>query len=181
MILQRSSRAPFYSSKLDPIAVASAVVVVSLVKFANEGYLPMETSFSPITAAFGGALIGLAAVLLMFLNGRVAGISGIVGGIANAKKGDGAWRLAFVCGLLTAPFLYVFLFGDFGPITVTDSTPLLICGAVLVGLGTQMGSGCTSGHGVCGLARFSPRSLAATVTFMASAIFTVYIARHSGV
>lgn len=140
----------------------------------------METSFTPITAAFGGALIGFAAILLMFLNGRIAGISGIVGGIASVKKGDSAWRFAFVAGLVTAPIVYGYLFGYIGPVSITRSTPLLVIGGILVGLGTQMGGGCTSGHGVCGLARFSPRSLAATLTFMASAILTVYISRHSG-
>lgn len=139
----------------------------------------MPTPFTPIDALIGGALIGCAAVLLMLLYGRIAGISGIVGGAVGAASGDLAWRLAFALGLVTSPLVYRWAGGAL-VMDITAATPMLIIGGVLVGVGTQLGSGCTSGHGVCGLARLSPRSMAATGTFMAAAMVTVYTLRHGG-
>lgn len=138
-------------------------------------------NFTPLSALAGGALIGLAAVLLMALTGRIAGISGLFGGLLTKTAWrvdrDGAFRLAFVAGLMLAPAVYV-LFHPLPPIELSVGVPGLILAGLLVGIGTRMGSGCTSGHGVCGLARFSKRSLAATVTFMAAGMLTVFITRH---
>lgn len=139
----------------------------------------MDKSFTPLSALIGGGLIGLSAVLLMALHGRIAGISGIVGGAVGVAPGDLAWRLAFALGLVKSPLAYRWAGGVLA-IDITASTPLLIIGGVLVGVGTQLGSGCTSGHGVCGLARVSARSMAATGTFMAAAMVTVYSMRHAG-
>lgn len=139
----------------------------------------MPTPFTPMDALIGGAFIGCAAVLLMALHGRIAGISGIVGGAVGAAPGDLAWRLAFALGVVTSPLVYRWAGGSL-VMDITASTPLLIAGGILVGVGTQLGSGCTSGHGVCGLARVSPRSMVATATFMAAAMVTVYILRHGG-
>lgn len=135
------------------------------------------TSFTPYSAFLGGTLIGLSAVLLMLFNGRIAGITGIFGGFLALRSGGTFWRLAFIVGLIAAPLLYRG-FGGHIPFTVTRAAPLLIAGGLLVGIGTRMGNGCTSGHGVCGLARLSPRSLAATLTFMATGIGTVFVVRH---
>jgi len=137
------------------------------------------TPFTPVSATIGGALIGLAAVILMAANGRIAGISGIAGGLIGpaAPGGERAWRAAFIAGLLIAPLLYT----AFGPpiaVTIPASTPLLIAAGLLVGVGTQLGSGCTSGHGVCGISRLSPRGIAATLTFMASGAVIVFLVRH---
>lgn len=135
-------------------------------------------AFTPWSALAGGLLIGLAAALLWLLNGRIAGISGIVGGLMQGTPGaENAWRLAFVVGLLLAPWLYR---GSVGlpPIHIQADTPMLIGAGLLVGYGTRLGSGCTSGHGVCGLSRFSPRSMAATVLFMAAGFATVFLVRH---
>lgn len=136
------------------------------------------TSFTPEPALAGGIMIGLAAVILLLFNGRIAGISGIMGGMPAAPRGDRAWRLAFLAGLIAGPLLYPFLAGRPLAITVTDSWPLLIAGGLLVGFGTRLGQGCTSGHGVCGLARFSRRSLVATLVFLGAGFATVYIVRH---
>ena len=135
--------------------------------------------FTPWTALAGGALIGLAASLLILANGRVAGISGIVGGLMQRKPArlDIGWRVAFVVGLLLAPWLL----GAAVPLAVPqiDASPLtLIAAGLLVGLGTRYGSGCTSGHGVCGLSRLSLRSLVATLAFMAAGFVTVFGIRH---
>jgi uncharacterized membrane protein YedE/YeeE len=126
--------------------------------------------FDPVAAAIGGALIGLSAVLLMLLTGRIAGISGIVGDLAG---GDRAWRLAFLAGLITAPLAL----GLKAP--AMPSLAVVAVGGLLVGFGTRLGSGCTSGHGICGIARLSPRSLTATVTFVAIAMLVVAIIRHA--
>ena len=136
------------------------------------------TSFTPISAALGGALIGLSALMLVLLNGRVAGISGVLGGIVGLRRGDLGWRLAFVAGLVAAPALYAAAGGVLPPLEVTSSAAVLVTGGVLVGFGTRLGGGCTSGHGVCGMAQLSPRSVAATVVFMASGAMTVLIVRH---
>jgi uncharacterized membrane protein YedE/YeeE len=135
-------------------------------------------NFTPFSALVGGALIGLGTVLLMLANGRIAGISGIVGGIVQPDGPEWRWRLGFVAGLVGGAALA--MLAGFAPsaIAVTPSLPLLIGGGLLVGFGTRLGSGCTSGHGVCGLARLSPRSLAATGIFMATGAATVFVMRH---
>ncbi|MBM3545452.1 MAG: YeeE/YedE family protein [Alphaproteobacteria bacterium] len=136
-------------------------------------------NFTPVAAIVGGVLVGLAAVLLWLANGRIAGISGIVGGLMTPQRGDLAWRFAFILGLAAGPLLYAGLGGAVPAVEVTPSIPLLVAGGLLVGYGTRLGGGCTSGHGVCGLARLSPRSLAATVTFLVAGLVTVFIARHA--
>ncbi len=126
----------------------------------------------------GGMLIGSAASLLLFLNGRIAGISGIVGGLLSCGfSRDWCWRFVFVAGLIAGAGLYSYLTGSL-PIELEATTPTLIVAGLLVGIGTRLGSGCTSGHGVCGLARRSFRSVAATATFMISGAITVYLMRH---
>src|SRR5665213_3690720 len=110
--------------------------------------------------------------------GRIAGISGIVGALLRPQSGDVAWRMAFVAGLALAPLLYRFAGGALPPIVLPDSAAVVIAGGLLVGFGTRLGGGCTSGHGVCGMARRSPRSIAATLAFMASGFATVFVARH---
>ena len=130
-----------------------------------------------LSALSGGVLIGVAAVLLMAALGRVAGISGIAAGLLD-RAGDRTWRLAFVIGLLAAPLLFGVLRGDNGVGAPQVAWPWMALAGLLVGLGTRLGSGCTSGHGVCGIARFSPRSLVATATFMALGIITVGVVRH---
>ena len=130
-----------------------------------------------VPSLLGGALIGLAAALLLLLNGRVAGVSGILSGLWRA----GSPRLenaAFILGLAAGPLLYLATFGRFPEIRVDAGVPTLIVAGLLVGYGTRLGSGCTSGHGVCGLGRLSPRSFAAVATFMATAIVTVFLVRH---
>lgn len=133
--------------------------------------------FTPYSAIIGGALIGLAAVMLMAFNGRIAGISGISAGTFNAARGDRLWRVAFVAGLIGAPILYTWISGTSPVIVQHASLPGVAIAGLLVGLGTQLGSGCTSGHGVCGIARFSPPSLLATVTFITAGVLTVALAR----
>jgi uncharacterized protein len=134
-------------------------------------------SFTPLSAAIGGALIGVAAVMFVLLNGRIAGISGIVGGLASARPGDRAWRLAFLAGLVLTPLLYGLVSAVPAARIDADFTLLVIAG-LLVGIGTRYGAGCTSGHGVCGLSRLSPRSLVATLCFMCAGFATVYVMRH---
>ena len=134
-------------------------------------------NFTPWSSLAGGILIGLAAAALLLLLGRIAGISGIVGGLLQPSKGDTSWRLAFVLGLLAAPTVYT-LFQPLPEIEVSTDLPVLLAAGLLVGVGTRYGSGCTSGHGVCGLSRLSPRSLAATLVFMAAGFATVYMVRH---
>lgn len=132
-----------------------------------------------VMALIGGVLIGLSAVLLMTLSGRIAGISGIIGGLLPPKPAsDRSWRLAFILGLIAAPALLRVLTGDAfnGPPTV--GPPTLIAAGLLVGIGTALGSGCTSGHGICGISRLSLRSIFAVLTFMATAIATVFVSRH---
>ena len=136
------------------------------------------SSFTPATALAGGILIGIAAAMLVLLNGRVAGISGIVGGLMLPGSGDVAWRVAFLAGMIGAPFAYS-AFSSLPGATIDAGYPELIVAGLLVGLGTRYGAGCTSGHGVCGLSRFSPRSLLATLTFMAAGFLMVFIVRHA--
>jgi uncharacterized membrane protein YedE/YeeE len=134
--------------------------------------------FDPISALAGGALIGLASVLLMLLTGRIAGISGIFAGALAMDGNDRAWRLSFIAGLILAPLLSG-LAGHALPLPqMPDSWALIALAGVLVGFGSRLGGGCTSGHGVCGLARFSPRSLAATLSFMLTAVVVVAVMRH---
>ncbi|ACA14884.1 protein of unknown function DUF395 YeeE/YedE [Methylobacterium sp. 4-46] len=126
----------------------------------------------------GGALIGASAALLLLANGRIAGISGIAGGLLGPPGRETAWRAVFLAGLLLGPVLFRLAAGHWPPVEVEVSWPVLIAAGLLVGFGTRLGSGCTSGHGVCGLARLSPRSLAAVAAFMAAAIVTVFLVRH---
>jgi uncharacterized membrane protein YedE/YeeE len=134
-------------------------------------------AFAPWPALAGGLLVGLAAALLVLACGRIAGISGVLGGLLGPRRGDVAWRIAFAAGLLGAPGVFALVAPL--PAPGIDASPgVLALAGVLVGLGTRYGAGCTSGHGVCGLSRLSPRSLAATVTFMASGVMTVWVARH---
>ncbi len=133
--------------------------------------------FTPYAALLGGLLIGVAVVLLLWFNGRIAGISGIVGGLLRPQIGEVGWRVAFVLGLLLSPWLYG-MFRPLPEIHGAASTGLLIVAGLLVGVGTRYGSGCTSGHGVCGLSRFSLRSLVATASFMLVGALTVFVARH---
>ena len=135
-------------------------------------------NFTPWSAAIGGAVIGLAAALLVLVNGRVAGISGIVGGMLRPRAVDFAWRLGFIAGLLLAPMVYAMV-AAFPSATIAASYPVLIVAGLLVGIGTRFAGGCTSGHGVCGLSRLSPRSLAATLAFMAAGFVTVCVVRHA--
>ncbi len=134
-------------------------------------------NFTPWSSLLGGALIGTSATLLLMFNGRVAGISGIVGGLLAPAPRETAWRALFVAGLLAGGLLLLALrpsaFG--GPVV---SMPLTVLGGVLVGFGTRLGSGCTSGHGVCGISRLSPRSIVATMTFMATGVAATYVVRH---
>ena len=135
------------------------------------------THFTPCASLFGGLLIGLATALLLLLSGRIAGISGIVGGLLRPGKGDVAWRIAFVAGLLAAPLVFS-LAAPLPTVVIDAGTATLIAAGLLVGLGTRYGSGCTSGHGVSGLSRGSPRSIVATVSFMAAGFLTVFLVRH---
>ena len=133
--------------------------------------------FTPLQSLIGGLLIGFSTLLMIRLLGKIAGISGIVGQLWSADKDDRAWRFAFVAGLLVSPLLYA-LFSPLPETSVVTSTPWLIVAGLLVGFGSRLGSGCTSGHGVCGLSRLSLRSLVATLTFMATAILVVWLLRH---
>jgi uncharacterized protein len=136
------------------------------------------TAFTPLSALAGGALIGVSAVLLMLLNGRVAGISGITAGLLTTSHvPDRGWRLAFVAGLVAAP-LGLTLLGSSQVINFVAPVPIMILAGLLVGFGTVLGNGCTSGHGVCGLARLSPRSLAATAVFMAVGFAATFLFHH---
>lgn len=133
------------------------------------------TTFTPVSAAIGGAMIGLAAVLFMLLNGRIAGISGIVEGVLAPLREDAAWKIAFVAGLFIAPLFYFAATGTAPPIAYPHPVWMIALGGFLVGFGARLGSGCTSGHGVCGMARLSKRSIVATGVFMATAMATVFV------
>lgn len=134
-------------------------------------------NFTPWHALGGGALIGLASAVLVLGSGRIAGISGIVGGLMHPRAGDKLWRVLFVLGLLVAPSLYA-LFATVPQATIDASWLTLVVAGLLVGVGTRYGSGCTSGHGVCGLSRLSVRSLVATLSFMGAGFAVVYVVRH---
>ena len=137
------------------------------------------TEFTPGSAAVGGVLIGLAAVLLMITTGRVAGVSGFVSRLLPPYEDrQFAVRIAFVAGLAAGPLLYQLVTGMPMAVSVSSNVPLLVCAGLLVGFGAVLGGGCTSGHGVCGTARLSPRSLVATGVFMATALLTVFVVRQ---
>ena len=133
--------------------------------------------FTPWSSLAGGVLIGVAAALLVVVHGRIAGVSTIVGGLLRPAGGEAGWRVAFVAGLLFSSAFYALFARPPAP-TIDASYPVLLAAGLLVGIGTRYGAGCTSGHGVCGLARLSPRSLAATITFMAAGFITVFVVRH---
>ena len=135
------------------------------------------TSFTPWASLAGGLLVGLAVALLILFNGRIAGISGIVGGLLAPARGDIVWRVAFVLGLIAAPLAWL-AFAAAKQLHVDAGFPTLIAAGLLVGAGTRVGSGCTSGHGVCGISRGSWRSIAATATFMAAGFVVVFVVRH---
>jgi uncharacterized membrane protein YedE/YeeE len=135
------------------------------------------TAFTPWSALAGGLIIGIAAVLFSLFNGRVTGISGIIAGLLRPSLPDAAWRAAFLAGLIVAPIVYRSFAGS-PNLTIDANYPTLVVAGILVGIGTRYGSGCTSGHGVCGLSRLSPRSLVATLAFMAAGFATVFATRH---
>jgi uncharacterized membrane protein YedE/YeeE len=135
------------------------------------------TDFTPWQSLFGGALIGFSAVLLMALHGRIAGMTGILSGVIPPLAPDWPWRAAFLAGAIVAPVVFLLAGGEIA-FSVPVPTAALALGGVLVGIGIHFGNGCPSGHGICGLARLSPRSLVAVLTFMAAAFVTVYLTRH---
>ena len=135
------------------------------------------THFTPIASLIGGLLIGAAAALFVLVNGRIAGISGILGGLLRPAQRDIGWRLAFLGGVVAAPILFR-IFSTLPEIRVDAGWLTLIGAGLLVGIGTRYSAGCTSGHGICGLSRLSPRSLVATLTFMAAGFLTVFVVRH---
>lgn len=139
----------------------------------------METDFTPFQSLTGGLLIGAAAVLLMATMGRIMGATGILAGLLQpAHLSDWSWRAAVVAGMISAPIAVMLVTGALPVVQVPVSMAMLVFGGFLVGLGVTFGAGCTSGHGVCGMARLSPRSIAATITFMLTAAATVYVTRH---
>jgi uncharacterized membrane protein YedE/YeeE len=135
-------------------------------------------NFTPVSGLIGGLLIGLATVLLLLLNGRIAGISGIVGGLLARQGSEVGWRAVFVVGLLLGAFIYMLATGGALPVSLQASLPVLVVAGLLVGFGTRLGSGCTSGHGVSGIARLSKRSITATLVFMGVAVITVFVTHH---
>ena len=135
------------------------------------------THFTPWASLVGGLMIGVAAAMLLLFNGRIAGISGIIGGLLRPSRGDIKWRLAFIAGLAGAPMVYGLAL-PLPSMRVDAGIPTLVAAGLLVGIGTHYGSGCTSGHGVCGISRRSPRSMVATLAFMLAGFVTVYLARH---
>ena len=135
------------------------------------------TDFTPWQSLFGGALIGLSAVLLMALHGRIAGITGVVSGVIPPLAADWQWRAAFLVGAIVAPLLLILAGGQIA-FSVPVSKGALVLGGVLVGIGVHFGNGCPSGHGICGIARLSPRSIVAVLVFMATAFVTVYVTHH---
>lgn len=137
----------------------------------------MITTFTPIEALVGGSLIGIAAVALMAFHGRIAGMTGILSG-AILSRGDRDWRIAFLLGAIAAPIAILVLTGTSLPLQAELPTWAIVLGGLLVGIGVTFGGGCTSGHGVCGIARLSPRSITATATFMVTTLITVFVVRH---
>jgi uncharacterized protein len=135
-------------------------------------------NFTPVSAAIGGGLIGLSAVMLMLLTGRIAGISGVFGGLLDFRSEDKGWRIAFIAGLILAPVIAGWIGYGMAPPQLPASWTVIVAAGLLVGFGTRLGGGCTSGHGICGMARLSGRSIAATTIFMLTAITTVAVTRH---
>jgi len=135
-------------------------------------------SFTPIPSLLGGMILGVAAALYVLLNGRILGISGIISGLLHPKLTDSAWRLNLVLGLISAPFLAALFFGIIPVVEIDSSWLAIVIAGLLVGFGAQHGSGCTSGHGICGLSRLSPRSLVATLAFMCAGFVMVFAIRH---
>jgi uncharacterized membrane protein YedE/YeeE len=136
------------------------------------------SNFTPVSALIGGALIGLAAAIYILGLGRVAGVSGILGSLLRPRAGDAPAQLAFVAGLIVAPLLMRAAGAPLPTLTIEASLPVVIAGGLLVGFGTRLGGGCTSGHGVCGICRFSARSLVATMLFMGAGAVVVFVVRH---
>jgi uncharacterized protein len=134
-------------------------------------------NFTPWASLAGGALIGLASAIFVLFNGRIAGISGIIGGLIKPRLHDAGWRIAFIAGLIIAPLIWQ-LFAALPNIQIDSSYAMLAIAGLITGIGTRYGSGCTSGHGVCGISRVSPRSIVATLAFMGTGFITVYIMRH---
>jgi uncharacterized membrane protein YedE/YeeE len=135
-------------------------------------------NFTPLSATLGGVLIGLAAAMMLLFHGRITGVSGVLGGLLAPKPGELGWQLTFTAGLLVGGLALGFALPDGFAVDVIRSPAAIVSAGVIVGFGTRLGSGCTSGHGVCGLARLSPRSLASVATFMATGILTVFVIRH---
>lgn len=135
-------------------------------------------NFTPVSAIIGGAMIGLASSMLLVLSGRLAGVSGILAGLLPPKRGDMDWRILFIGGLLAGTFIYQLFAGDGYEVSFSLGWPAIVIGGLLTGIGTRLGGGCTSGHGVCGLGRLSPRSAVATVTFIIAGGLTVFVVRH---
>jgi hypothetical protein len=135
-------------------------------------------AFSPFPALLGGIMLGIAATLYILLHGRILGISGIISGLLSPKPGDVNWRLILVLGIVSAPFWAAFLFGIHTKSVIDADWPAIVVAGLLVGFGANYGSGCTSGHGICGLSRLSPRSLVATSTFMGAGFLIVFVIRH---
>jgi uncharacterized membrane protein YedE/YeeE len=135
------------------------------------------TEFTPLQSLFGGALIGLSAVLLMALHGRIAGMTGILSGVIPPLAGDWPWRAVFLAGAIISPLIYLAAGGEIA-FSIPIGIPAIVLGGLLVGIGVHFGNGCPSGHGICGIARLSPRSVVAVITFMITAFITVLIVRH---
>ena len=135
-------------------------------------------SFTPIPSLLGGIILGVAAALYVLLHGRILGISGIVSGLLHPKLADSSWRVSLVLGLISAPFLAALFFGIIPVVEIDSGWLAIVIAGLLVGFGAQYGSGCTSGHGICGLSRLSPRSLVATLAFMSAGFVMVFIIRH---
>lgn len=136
------------------------------------------SNFTPVSAAIGGALIGLSAVLLMLSTGRIAGVSGIFSGLLNLRSADKGWRIAFIAGLILAPVIAGLVGYGMATPKLPANWAVLVVAGLLVGFGSRLGGGCTSGHGICGIGRLSPRSITATIVFMATAVATVAVTRH---
>jgi len=139
--------------------------------------MEIASTFDPVPALIGGVVIGIAATMMMWLNGRIAGISGILGGLLPPGS-DAMWRLAFVIGLIGGGLIFANAGGDLSAIRIEANTPMLIVAGLLVGYGTRLGSGCTSGHGVCGIGRMAPRGIVSTLVYIATAAVTVFITHH---